>query len=141
MDSNSLQLPTTNRTLHEVHAGLAAFGYVLEEGDIIGATPRNNQATNNSTTSIVVTYRNPKTKTRIVKAAQNANIWNLPIPTRNVKGRGNVCSFREVTTKRHRTKAERKTDNRVAKFLSSCKFYTTSTTKIPSEGDSKSSNQ
>jgi hypothetical protein len=69
MDSNSLQLPTTNRTLHEVHAGLAAFGYVLEEGDIIGATPRNNQATNNSTTSIVVTYRNPKTKTRIVKAA------------------------------------------------------------------------
>ena len=29
---------------------------------------------------------------------------------------------------RHRTKA----DNRVAKFLSSCKFYTTSTTKIPS---------
>ena len=37
-----------------------------------------------------------------------------------------------MTTNRHRTKAERKTDNRVAKFFSSCKFYATSTTEIPS---------
>jgi hypothetical protein len=109
MNTNSLEGPTTNQTLHGVHVGLADFGFVMEEGDIIGATPSNNQATNNSTTPIVVSYRNLETKQRVVKAAQDANIWNLPIPTENAKRKGNVCSFKEVAVKRHRTKAERKT--------------------------------
>ena len=99
---------TTSQTLYKVHVGLADFGYVMEEGDIIGASPSNNQATNNSTTPIVVSYRNLETKQRVVKAAQDANIWNLPIPTGNAKRKGNVCSFKEVAAKRHRTKAERK---------------------------------
>jgi predicted AlkP superfamily pyrophosphatase or phosphodiesterase len=53
----------------------------MEEGDITGATPSNNQTRSNSSTPIVVSYRNPEIKQRVVRAAQAANIWNLQMPT------------------------------------------------------------
>ncbi len=107
-DSNSLLLPNTNTTLHEVHSGLAEFGYVLLEGDIIDANQSNTQASNNTTIPITVTYRNKQTKTSIARAAQTGKIWN--IPTSNVNNRGNTYSFREVSQMRQRTKGEMKSD-------------------------------
>jgi hypothetical protein len=104
MTSNSLEGPTTNQTLYEVHMELADFGFVMERGDITGATPISNQARSNSSTPIVVSYRNPEIKQRVVRAAQAANIWNLQLPTENAKRKGNICSFKEVAVRRHSTK-------------------------------------
>jgi hypothetical protein len=78
--------------------------FVMEEGDITGATPSSNQARSNSSTPIVVSYRNPEIKQRVVRAAQAANIWNLQMPTENAKRKGNICSFKEVAVRRHSTK-------------------------------------
>ena len=56
-DSNSLLLPNTNTTLHEVHSGLAEFGYVLLEGDSIEPNQSNTKAPNKNSIQITVTYR------------------------------------------------------------------------------------
>ena len=96
MTRNSLEGPITNKTLYELHMELAEFGFVLERGDITGATPSSNQARSNSSTPITVSYRNPQIKRRVVRASQAANIWNLRMPKENAKREGNICFFKEV---------------------------------------------